>query len=141
MKGLFFLLFCFILIVRGDDELNATYVNHWMNAVEEIISHISLGSPLKADFTPDYVAKRTLAFTIKKQTNAFRALVASTIIRTSGTEAHVCIDSTQTDEAVVRIIVAELKEREFDVLWLHSVEECVGRAALLIKLPPPNEQQ
>jgi len=135
MKGVV-LIICLLLIVNAQKEEVENEVRQWMTAIEELVSHISLG-PFKKDFTPEYIAKRTVDFALKRQTNNFRGLVASTIIQTVGDNAIACIDPTRiSEEESVKIVIDELKDHGFDVLWIHSMQECLGRSGLSIKVPP-----
>lgn len=115
----------------------ATLEEDWKNAVEEILAHVTLG-PLKMDFTPDYVANRTMEFVLRKQTNRFRAMVASAIVECNTEEARACVPHS-IDSTVVKAILEELKERSFEAFWLHEMDECAGKSGLLIKVPPPKK--
>jgi len=128
----FFILF---LATFVHAELNETEVHKWMHAVEEILSTVSLG-PLKKEFTSSYVSQRTPEFSMKLQTSHFRALVATSIVQTVGPKMVVCIDPSLYSDEAVKTVVEELKERDFDVLWLHKTDECF-KSSLLITLRPP----
>ena len=115
-------------------EENATTT--WKNAVEDILSRVALG-PVKKEFTPSYIAKRTKESAMKLQTSHFRAKVATGIIQSISDKVIVCIDSTISNEAV-EIILNEFKSLEFDVFWLYKTEKCVN-GGLLFNIPKPAE--
>jgi hypothetical protein len=136
MRGVVVVFTCFLTALAFASDVNTTQLTQWMNAVEEIISHVTLG-PLKDDFTPEYVGKRTVDFALRKQTYRFRAHVASAIIECLDTETKVCIHYL-TSEHAVKAVADELKQHQFEVLWLREMQECVNHGqGLLIKVPPP----
>jgi hypothetical protein len=114
----------------------------WVIAVEEMLSSISLG-PLKKEFTPEYVARRTRVAAIASKTARLRARVATSIIESTDTRAVTCV-ANEIDE-VVNAVIEELKALGFtDAYHLKSAPpECVGTAAVLVKVPPPaaNKEQ
>jgi hypothetical protein len=140
LKMLTGLILLVLLVVAGaQEEFNATELKQWMAAVEEIVSHVTLG-PLKQDFTPEYVGQRTADFALRKQTRRFRAHVAQAIIESLGTQVNICIDHL-TDEQAVKTVQSELKERGFEVYWLREMQECIHHGqGIMVKVPAPNDK-
>lgn len=137
-------LFFFACVVLGHgQELDVNATRKWMLAVEELLSAVSLG-PLKKEFTPSYLGRRTHASVLATQTARFRARTARSLIEADGTRVIVCIDATTTTDAAVDVVLQELKEREFNafVVKAHSSCPLIGgkklQDALLIDdLPAP----
>lgn len=123
IKGL--LLFFIFSVVAAEEDPS------WKRAVEEILASLTLG-PLKEDFSPDYLAKRTYSGALRAQTNRFRAHVATAMVQSLGSKITVCPNETIDDKAV-EAVIEEVKQRGFDqVYWLKN--RCV-----VIHLPEPNK--
>lgn len=134
-----------LLALCFGQELDANATRKWMYAVEEVLSAVSLG-PLKAEFIPSYIARRTFASVIAAQTARFRARAARALFEATGTRVIVCIDETATTSEAVEAVREELVKHEFDAFVAKAHPSCPGAkksqdALLVDNLPPPTSSE
>ena len=113
MRGLILFLLCGFAFAT--QEQNHT---KWMHAVEEILATVTLG-PLKEEFTPSYLAKRTQSGALRMQTNRFRAQVAASMVECTSDRVTVCPYPSTSDPAIEEV-QKELETRGFEVYWLKT---------------------
>lgn len=121
------IIFAFLVCVATAEPVNQTL---WNAAVEEILATVSLG-PLKKEFTPDYVAKRSREQALKAQVLHFRAQVATSIVECITNKVTVCPMRASISHEAVETVANELKERGFEDVFILK-DWC-----LLIHVPPP----
>lgn len=126
---LYLSLFC--LTTRAENEMNMTA---WIQGVEQLAATITLPVPLKKEFTPGYLAQRTLKSVIHGQMATFRSQVATAMINALDDEVTVCPVS-YINESVIKAMKEELEELGFTV---HTVaDSCYKKNGLLVRLPKP----
>lgn len=126
---IFFLVFSFATA----DENTTT----WRNAVEDILSRVALG-PVKKEFTPSYIGKRTRESALTLQTAQLRARVATGIVQCLSDKVIICIESTISNDAA-DIVLNEFKTLEFEVFWLYKTDKCMN-GGLLFNIPFPQDK-
>lgn len=92
----------------------------WRQAIESILSNIVLG-PLKPEFTPAFVERRTRDSIIAAQRNYFRAYVARIIMQSLAPEGLITVQPPpEVAPEVVEAQVQELREHSFSVRWVAN---------------------
>lgn len=125
------LLLLLALATATEDEQHTK----WVRAVEEILSGVMLG-PLKEEFTPSYLARRTREASLKAQTNRFRARVATAMAESLEDHVIVC-RFDHIGQSAVDAVIAELRNHTF-----HSHYEtglCGARGGIYVALPEPKQ--
>ena len=125
------LLFLFVTIATSSSpDVNMT---QWMQGVEHLASTISIPSPLKSEFTPEYLAKRTLKASIQNQWAAFRSQVAVAMVNSIDDEVTVC-PSLYINDKVIKAMKEELEERGFVVHIISNDDVCYKKSGLLVRI-------
>ena len=116
---------------------NATEMQRWMRAVEEILASHSISVPLRAEFNPDYLAKRTRAAASRAQVARVRAMVATAMVECADTNVKLCAPPHVVDEAIV-VVLDELKVLGFEAFQVLHANWCpMAKAGILIHVPGP----
>jgi hypothetical protein len=135
------ILVLFLLLSLGAANNNATNeeLPRWMRAVEEILASQSIANPLRPEFTPAYLAKRTRAGALKTQVARFRAAAASSMVECLDTKARLCPAPTISEEAVT-IVLDELKALGFEAIQVLNADWCYKRAGVQIEVLAPSKE-
>lgn len=132
-------IFCVMTIHAEENVTRATQslqmnMTEWMQGVEQLAATISLPVPLKTEFTPDYLAQRTLKDVVRGQLATFRSQVATAMINALEDEVTVC-PAMHINDRIIRAMKEELEERGFSV---HTVtDSCYKKNGLLVRVPKP----
>lgn len=130
MKGLVLLAFLVAASSEGDVE--------WKHAVEEIMASVVLG-PLRPDFGPEALRRRTREGAIRAQTNRLRARVAVAMIESAGELVEACLLEHTSPEAA-RALVDELRAHNFtSASWIRDERRCHG-GYIRVEVPPSMEK-
>lgn len=104
----------------SDEQQRQESHEKWVQAVEGILANLALG-PLKAEFTPAFLAQRTRDSIIGAQRNYFRAYVARILMQSMAPEGLVYIEPPpEIAPEVVQAQVQELKDHSFSVRWVAA---------------------
>lgn len=110
----------------------------WMQAVEGLLAEVAVGA-LKDEFTPTYVAQRTLESCLIRQMRRFRASVAAAIASAEGDEVIVCPSDAYISDQAMKLVAEEFRKHSFTVRSI--ADECWKRKGLIIRIPPPSSKK
>jgi hypothetical protein len=136
MKGLVLLAFLVVgVVVASDDPKDSA---EWKHAVEEVMASVVLG-PLRPDFGPEALRRRTREGAVRAQTNRLRARVAVAMIESTGELVEACLLEHTSPEAA-RALVDELRAHNFtSASWIRDERRCHG-GYIRVEVPPPAEK-
>lgn len=117
MKGLVLASILFFWGVYAAEETTTDGI------MQEIVTALYKG-PVKLDFTPDFLAERTMEAVITAQTNRFRERVVRLLMESYDTSLVVCVDSSKLGSTAARAVMDELSARGFTVEWSSANDSC-----------------
>lgn len=122
------------LLVVTTVYANSGRPDQWYANVEEAVSRLAIG-PLRPDFRPLDLARRTRESALAAQVNTFRAKVIAHMLDALGTIVRVCPYDNTSKEAV-DVIVNELQNRTFTASWVPTEGACGHHRGMLLVIVP-----